>query len=543
MKTRTHWIDEQSRVLLERKKDNGHKKYKLNNRLNIYTISSERRRILIPSIFKELLLKDYEKLTERGLSCDFMAYLASLVAKKEFQYRSSKTGKGARLCMEVLSKINFRAKEYVDYLIENNIIEIVKDYSADTETPECRTYALCPEMNEISTYQLSEAKMQSVIDDFETIKEEVQNNLIQINHDSNIDFVRHLQLNEKWKNEKILLGKCREEIHHSFWAKYTMHLMLEFHNSKSKKEVKRVLGFAHSEKHNRIYDNFKSIPKTLKPCFIYSQNGEKHNLADLDIPNSHPLFLVLEIVEFYYNFLRRSTRLSKNNLKELQKYGITNIKANKAYVKLNTRNKWARKLSSINNNHPYVEVEIDLDMLKKELTSLVECSFKGLFYEQFYSNNYCIFHDVKLKYENRDAVKKPFMYFLNDEIFSKNSEEFRNALLARYPNFLKLIIVIRLQDNSYKDLGYRLAQSESEIRLGIIKKCKKNRPRKIQLFDMHDGFLTPNIEENIQYIENAFVRLVLTTKRKKMLACLKEEWKFVNNLPQLRLVDKSEKFR
>lgn len=553
-----HWIESQSHVITERRKYKSEQKdwYKF------FTFENEEPHFIaiITTKLKTFLITRYDELIRNKFSPDFLAYIVNYIAKKEYDFKNNNQGpyafQGTPVSSLVLKSLFSDYEKHIDLLKKEKIIILNKDYS--NQGGKSKRFIL-PDSPSFEVYFYSETNL------IEKIK---QNNIqnrgayftphFKQNIEKNEFFVTRIKLKDEWRNKEKLFSKCQETGGDNFGNFFSYYYILELDKAKNLKEAKRALSSKVGEEHRRIYDNLKSIKRQVKSCLIYEEKDEQIPIADLDIPNSHPLFHTMYFAQKIHQHIKSiksekgspSKKSLLDTVKQLPdgKYIFKeqlNIKEYNQIIENEQNMRGFKGVSTLVPNphalHHYLACEVNLLTLKKELETLIKSVLSGQFYSLFYRTENCKKSDDYFFLTDKETTKKTFMYFLNGRCLKDGSYKFWEVLYNRFPNYTAYVLFSKLTDevrNGYKFHGKRIFRLESEFRLRFINQIDKSARKKVPLFDMHDGFLTLRKEENILLFQKTF-RKVFYNDRLDALSFYLPGGRTIASLPEIRLKDKN----
>lgn len=231
---------------------------------------------------RELLIQD-SQFSQKELKLDYAVFYVSLINSLPTFYRGEEQEERiARLNSQIMRKYSSNYTYYIDFLVKKELIELVKEYGADTG--ESRTYKIADKYSydEIVSYPITDKKLLGKFTDKTTTVKGKEICKAQRPHLVKF-FDEHLQINSH-KAFKIVELYQKEN-----YAKYLCgtQLITEFHT--------QDWHYSNNpDSDNRLHSSLTRLNKALRPFVTYK--GE--HLGSVDIRTSQPYFfsVILEAI-------------------------------------------------------------------------------------------------------------------------------------------------------------------------------------------------------------------------------------------------------
>ncbi|MGG5508107.1 MULTISPECIES: hypothetical protein [unclassified Myroides] len=222
------------------------------------------------------LLIQHNQFSQKQLKLDYAVFFVSLINKLPTFYRSEEQEeRTARLNSQIMKEYSSNYKTYIDFLVKKELIELVKEYGADTG--ESRTYKIADKYscNEIVSYPITDKKLLGKFTDKTTVVKGKEICKAQRPHLVKF-FDEHLQINSR-KAFKVVEPYLKEN-----YAKYLCgtQLITEFHTQDWHYSIK-------PESDNRLHSSLTRLNKILRAFVTYKGKY----LGCVDVRTSQPYFL------------------------------------------------------------------------------------------------------------------------------------------------------------------------------------------------------------------------------------------------------------
>ena len=268
----------------------------------------------------------------------------------------------------------------------------------------------------------------------------------------------------------------------------------------------------------RNYDGYKNLPSVIKSFFV--TRGRNIPITDLDIPNSHPTFnfikllqTCLELTKEYKTYYKISMKASNRKVFENTRLRIeVSPKEGRIEIRKHENEEGGLERKGISKgNIGYVAQVIDLLQLIEELEFIVSLCIQGLYYEYFVPDSYSLPDKFKGKkyhadfpislvsYLDREESKKGFLKLFQGETeYWGSDNKHWSKFQYRFPEtgkFWKTIFKynenqVRLTKNNTNRYAIDIIKMESSIKYRLIEHISRMKdPKSKYLFgNMHDGF-------------------------------------------------------
>lgn len=418
-------------------------------------------------------------------------YFLSLISHlPSFKKDVSYVGGYVNLSSEKMLKVSRNYRKYLNYFIENNIIEENKSYS--NKKNYSKSYRYCDKGIKKFEWKIIEYDMlKKTYDKIETKEKKL---------------CKHPDYLSKWFNSKLEIDFEGALVEVQNKLKYT--------SDKELKTLKKAESYLRSLKNihfkefwssrnpksdNRYHSNLTNMPKIFRKWIKY--NGRK--LAGIDIKNSQPFFLII-LIEI---LMRKEGE--KNRIGKVigEKSRIIN-KINKLY----SGTMFYTLLETLKCSGFQEEYKsIKLDILNGKFYDNLEPCFKfektidGKFKRKFFNKDTGKQQQYYFK-TKRDVVKRLLLFFLYKNNQANIKKEDKDYLIFKeiYPNFCKVLELLKY--NNKKDLPKLLQHIEADCVLDYTCKKISDKYPNLLLCTIHDSIITT--EENIQLLEKETEKLI-----------------------------------
>lgn len=438
----------------------------------------------ILATLKELIIEhnQYEK---PKLKLDLAVFYTSLLNSLPSFYRGVyNQNLIVSLDSQILKKYNSKYNKYIEFLLRNEIIELIKNYGVDTKSS--KQYILCLKYQggEVTTYKIKDKCLLKKFNSNGIEKFEKQIQRIQYCKDTRPFLVKwfneNLSINHKEANN--IIAPYLE----SNYSKYTCakQLILEFHNQQWQYSIKR-------ESDNRLHTNLTRLNRVLRPTIRYNNK----TLGAIDISCSQPYFFSVVL-----------KAILKKDINLLKRIGATKV------------------LSSISINELF-NLDIDRNEVIRFVKSVIDESKD--FYTEFskhltveYDDRKRIFRRVsnfgtkqkrkqfdtpsRIEYydSKRDLAKNVIMeiFFSKPKTTIKEAKQFRKI----YPS---VSIIMNHIKNNCVEFHRLLTVIESHCLLDCVAKEFSKKHKNIPLFSIHDSLVTT--KDCVDLLENEIKNMLL----------------------------------
>jgi hypothetical protein len=506
----THPFYELPRVLVEK---NINSKNLQHTRLDSLKFDNKFKNLIVPKNLVSRIINELEKIIFKNLSPDFLCYIfVYIYNRQKFKNITGEEYTDVEVSSRLMRDIKSNYNAHIQFLIKTNFIKLIKDYSTDVEKHHPRLYEInfdSLDNIELCVYKVNEVKIIALLEKKTINLKSIDNDKLKLNFDKNEEFLSKIKLDV---TDDELRGQIEENYSSSGMPEghFKNYLIAEeFLNVKAFNNNSPIHSYnIYSEKTGRIYDSFKNLKGNLKKFFKLSNES----ISDMDVRNSHPLFLMLFLTEELIKIVEVEKKKYNN------KTSISNYEVKIVQIKINENisKDLVKLFKHINLNYKitstYLTIELNLSNIKKQLISLTNICFEGGFYNKFIETKNCKNQDANKKELNKQKCKELYMYYENAELSNNNFITFSKRFKKKYPDLFQLFIFKRIEsfidNSSHKNFGFELCKIESEIRLEVIAKYV-NRASKKYIFDMHDGFLIEENPKNILKINQAYKQAIL----------------------------------
>lgn len=451
-------------------KENSKKKFSLKKKSKFekkYTHLMNR--ILIPSSIKNYIDEIVEIEPPNfnlKFKIEWFYYIVNTILRKQNSY-SNKELENASITLnaQIMRSWVSNCNEYMDWLIEKNVIELTDDYSAGYSSRK---------------YRFSEFIMDLLEKDSEIIVTELENL-----DSGNVILEKSIQESPVYEENEHLLKWFNDKLVIDFEGAKTYIQDLEFYESEyfdlKYKKVHwnhQILALHHKvfyatrneESDFRLHTGLTSLKKIFKPFVIY--NGQE--IIGYDLKNSQPFFLVFLI-----------DSIMNNNSK------INNI-LDRTYSKYYYNSYMLQKITQTLCSKEF----------QKEYEVFRSWVLDGRIYENMteiitpdkHLGSYCTYkYDERLKYKvreihysQRDMMKGVFftLLFCGVKTKDKHYHTFKRA----FPNLVGLIEIFKMKKNS--NFSKLLQNIESECIIDYTTKKIATEYPQMPLFTIHDSVST-----------------------------------------------------
>lgn len=409
-------------------------------------------------------------------------YYLSLISSIP-SYKKDKEYPGGYVNLESrkLLAVNYNYKKYMDYFVDNEILERNDSYSNVSGKGFSKSYRYNYRKLKTLTWSIFELELlKSTYERFEikekSISSEPNYLLKWFNPNLTIDFenaILEIQQKLKYtlKNEKITKKKAENYLR----SLKNLHFQ-EFWSSRN------------SETDNRLHTILVNLPKFLRKYILY----DGRYLAGVDIRNSQPYFLVILI-----EMIRSISELDmKDKWKyEIEKYDLSGtmfMKLTKLFDSTEFQNEYCKIKNDILTGTFYENLEQHFEFK----------SIDGKYQRRFY----CKETNTQPIYsfdEKRDLLKKLVLFFFYKSNQENEKKEDSDYLIFKslYPKFCNMLELIK--ENSNKDLPKLLQHLESNCVIDYTCKKISEKYPDMPLFTIHDSIIST--EENIAILKKEVI--------------------------------------
>lgn len=411
-------------------------------------------------------IKEHNQYNKPKLKLDLTVFYTSLFNSLPSFYREDKNNDfSVHLDSQILKKYNSNYNKYIDFLLNKNVIELVRNYSTDRK--ESRLYSIDKKYQntEVTTYKITDKCLLKKFNSKGIEKFEKQ-----ISRRKYCQETRPFLI--KWFDDNLsidhnLANQITSPYLYTNYNKYicAKQLTLEFYNKQWQYSIKK-------ESDNRLHTNLTRLNKVLRPCIKYNNKS----LGAIDIKCSQP---------YFFSVILKA--ILKHNHKLLKQIGATKVLTNRNITAL-----------------------FKLDIDRKEVIRFVESvinsskDFYTGFSEQMiinYDEKNRIFREVSNFGKNRNSTSKPTRveYYkskrevaksvIMEIFFSKPNTTIKEAQTFKklYPSVFEIMRFIKDKCVEFHRL---LTIVESHCLLDSVAKEFSKKHKNIPLWSIHDSLVT-----------------------------------------------------
>ncbi|WP_146228817.1 hypothetical protein [Mesonia sp. K7] len=423
------------------------------------------KKVLIPQCILEDLQKE---IRSTNLQIDVAVFFVSLLISIPAEYRidiKKAIEDNVPLDSQILKSYRHNYDDYIDFLVNNNIIEKVRNHGADIN--QCSVYKISGlySITDLVEYQITDVCLskkfdQNGLDKFDLKKMRLSG---QLRPHLVKNFDEDLKINFESANKLIEEMKFESEKQIAYY-KMCMH---QFNNQSWKYSIK-------PDTDNRLHSSITRVPKALREFIFY----ENKHLVAVDIKTSQPYFLSVLI-----------KAILKKDKELLRKIGATKILSDEVIeglfdLKLD-RDDLINFVESVINPegdfYLYLGEIIEIKQDKEGNYFRIRSAFsnkkkrKGLYKEQ----------TKEIFLSKREAIKDLVMELLyaSPKYNTKEASQFRKA----FPSVHKIIQFLHRKN---VPLHHLLQNIEAITLLDKVAKTISEKHPYMPLFSVHDSLVT-----------------------------------------------------
>lgn len=253
------------------------------------------------SDLRELLIQ-HNQFSQKKLKLDYAVFFVSLINSLPTYYRDNEQEfNNVRLNSEIMKKYYSCYNVYIDFLVKNGLIEMVKNYG--TDTGESRTYKITDKYsdNKIVSYPITDKKLLSKFSEKTPSVAEQESCKVKRPHLVKF-FDEHLEI-DSYKAYNVI--KSYQQENYPRYIRGTQ-LITEFHT--------QDWHSSNSDNDNRLHSSLTRLNKVLRP--FVTHKGEC--LGTIDIRTSQP---------YFFSVVLKAILLKDKKL--LKQIGVTSLLTNK----------------------------------------------------------------------------------------------------------------------------------------------------------------------------------------------------------------------